>query len=165
MIIDDLRLVMGSANINDRSMLGNHDSELAICIEGPADRQIDSSFGIVPINQKINEFRRAIFGEHFGVDIPYPISNSNWQTMWTVVSTNSQIFDKVFSSYPSDQYASWKTLRARNKKYSKEDFARLSPYIRGHAVRYPSHFLKDESLLDQRSSEFNTLLLPIYALY
>ena len=32
-IIDDKTVLIGSANINDRSMLGNRDSELAIIID------------------------------------------------------------------------------------------------------------------------------------
>ena len=32
MIVDDKRTIIGSANINDRSLLGNRDSEIAICI-------------------------------------------------------------------------------------------------------------------------------------
>jgi phospholipase D1/2 len=30
MIVDDLSVIIGSANINDRSMMGNRDSELAV---------------------------------------------------------------------------------------------------------------------------------------
>ncbi len=30
MIVDDLYVIMGSANINDRSMMGSRDSEIAV---------------------------------------------------------------------------------------------------------------------------------------
>ena len=33
MIVDDNFAIMGSANINDRSMIGNRDSEIAILTE------------------------------------------------------------------------------------------------------------------------------------
>ncbi|KAJ1956772.1 hypothetical protein IWQ62_005230 [Dispira parvispora] len=33
MIVDDRKVIMGSANINDRSMQGDHDSEIAILVE------------------------------------------------------------------------------------------------------------------------------------
>ncbi len=33
MIVDDMVTIIGSANINDRSMLGNRDSELAIIVQ------------------------------------------------------------------------------------------------------------------------------------
>ena len=34
MIIDDNKVIIGSANINDRSLLGDRDSEIAIIVEG-----------------------------------------------------------------------------------------------------------------------------------
>lgn len=33
MIVDDRRVIIGSANLNDRSQNGDHDSEIAIVIE------------------------------------------------------------------------------------------------------------------------------------
>lgn len=33
MIVDDRRIICGSANLNDRSQNGDHDSEIAILIE------------------------------------------------------------------------------------------------------------------------------------
>lgn len=33
MIVDDKKLIIGSANINDRSLNGERDSEIGICIE------------------------------------------------------------------------------------------------------------------------------------
>lgn len=33
MIVDDRRVVVGSANLNDRSQNGDHDSEIAVVIE------------------------------------------------------------------------------------------------------------------------------------
>lgn len=33
MIVDDRRIICGSANLNDRSQVGDHDSEIAILIE------------------------------------------------------------------------------------------------------------------------------------
>ena len=35
MIVDDQKMIIGSANINDRSLLGDRDSELAMLIEDP----------------------------------------------------------------------------------------------------------------------------------
>ena len=33
MIVDDRKVILGSANINDRSLLGKRDSEIAIVVE------------------------------------------------------------------------------------------------------------------------------------
>ncbi|RYH23734.1 hypothetical protein EON65_17430 [archaeon] len=46
MIVDDRVIIVGSANINDRSMLGNRDSEIAVRIEDTLHMQ--SSFNGVP---------------------------------------------------------------------------------------------------------------------
>lgn len=56
MIVDDKRCIIGSANINDRSLLGTRDSELACVIEE---------------NQgNILDLRSRIFNEHFGLSFP-----------------------------------------------------------------------------------------------
>ena len=41
MIIDDRIALIGSANINDRSLLGSRDSELAVVIEDEAVLEIE----------------------------------------------------------------------------------------------------------------------------
>lgn len=33
MIVDDVKVILGSANINDRSLLGDRDSEIGIIVE------------------------------------------------------------------------------------------------------------------------------------
>lgn len=43
MIVDDKKVILGSANINDRSMNGNRDSELAVLITQPPD--VNGFFG------------------------------------------------------------------------------------------------------------------------
>jgi len=43
MIVDDRKLIIGSANINDRSMLGTRDSEIAIIVED--DDIVESKMG------------------------------------------------------------------------------------------------------------------------
>lgn len=43
MIVDDKRLIIGSANINDRSLNGDRDSEIAIYIEDGS--VVDTPFG------------------------------------------------------------------------------------------------------------------------
>ena len=64
MIVDDRTVICGSANLNDRSQLGSHNSEIAICIEDQA--EIDSYMGGQP--WKANKFaaslRRQIFRKH-----------------------------------------------------------------------------------------------------
>ncbi len=43
MVVDDRKLIIGSANINDRSMLGYRDSELAVIAEDTEEVIVNSS--------------------------------------------------------------------------------------------------------------------------
>ena len=63
MIVDDKRCIIGSANINDRSLLGERDSELAIVVEENNGNIQNSS----PYFGDIFKFRCRIFNEHFGL--------------------------------------------------------------------------------------------------
>ncbi|KAI9022223.1 hypothetical protein CLU79DRAFT_719197 [Phycomyces nitens] len=69
MIVDDRTVIMGSANINERSLLGSRDSEIAACIKD--DELIDSRIGDTPI--KVGRFaqtlRLRLMSEHVGIDV------------------------------------------------------------------------------------------------
>ena len=70
LIADDRIVICGSANLNDRSQLGSHDSEIAICIEDQ--EEIDSYMAGQP--WKATKFaaslRRQIFRKHLGLIPP-----------------------------------------------------------------------------------------------
>lgn len=67
MIVDDQSVICGSANINDRSMKGTRDSEIAVVIEdhnkvnsllaGSAKKAGNFAIGL----------RKALYKEHFGI--------------------------------------------------------------------------------------------------
>ena len=63
MIADDKRCLIGSANINERSLLGKRDSELAIVIEEDNGQIQDPN----PRRKDIFQLRCRIFNEHFGL--------------------------------------------------------------------------------------------------
>lgn len=65
MIIDDRKVILGSANINDRSMSGGRDSELAVLIEPPMDINGKmNGYDFLKSNQ-IMKFRQNCFGSIF----------------------------------------------------------------------------------------------------
>ena len=61
MIVDDKRTLIGSANINDRSMLGKRDSELAIVVDDT--NFVSGSFGgkKVKVGRFCHSLRTALF--------------------------------------------------------------------------------------------------------
>ncbi|KAH9830329.1 phospholipase D/nuclease [Rhodofomes roseus] len=70
MIVDDRRVVMGSPNINDRSMKGNGDSEIALVIED--EDMIETTMDGKPYMAArfAATFRRKLYREHLGLMPP-----------------------------------------------------------------------------------------------
>lgn len=66
-IADDRKVICGSANLNDRSQLGSHDSEIAILVEDQD--EIDSSMAGKPwrASKFAASLRRQIFRKHLGL--------------------------------------------------------------------------------------------------
>lgn len=80
LIADDRLVICGSANLNDRSQLGTHDSEIAVVIEnGP---QVSSTLNGKPyrVSKFASSLRREVFRKHLGLlphqDPEQP--NVNW---------------------------------------------------------------------------------------
>ncbi|KAJ1970183.1 hypothetical protein H4R35_005962 [Dimargaris xerosporica] len=67
MIVDDRVVIMGSANINDRSMLGDHDSEIAIIVEDQ--EMVDSTMDDQPyqVAKFAHSLRTYLCREHLGL--------------------------------------------------------------------------------------------------
>lgn len=67
LIADDRRVICGSANLNDRSQLGTHDSEIAVLIEDPT--PIDSVMNGQPYQASkfATSLRRQLFRKHLGL--------------------------------------------------------------------------------------------------
>jgi hypothetical protein len=69
MIVDDRVVIMGSANINERSQLGVRDSEIAACIED--DTLISSTLNgkKVKVSKFAHTLRMRLMSEHIGLDV------------------------------------------------------------------------------------------------
>lgn len=138
LISDDRVVICGSANLNDRSQLGDHDSEIAICIEDP--REIDSYMAGRP--WRATEFaaslRRQLFRKHLGLlppqDVTRPDKNfeplgvsndydwgsredeavidplsSDFEFLWNgTARTNTEAFERIFHPVPTDKVRNWK---------------------------------------------------------
>ncbi|KAM6499803.1 phospholipase D/nuclease [Amanita muscaria] len=70
MIVDDRKVIMGSANLNDRSQKGDGDSEIALVVEDTA--QIPSTMDGRPfaVSAFATTLRRFLFREHLGLIQP-----------------------------------------------------------------------------------------------
>jgi len=65
-IIDDEFLIVGSANLNDRSMSGARDTEIAAAVHQPAHSRVRLVPG-TPARGEVHAFRLSLWAEHAGV--------------------------------------------------------------------------------------------------
>uniref|UniRef100_A0A7N1A2T8 Phospholipase n=1 Tax=Kalanchoe fedtschenkoi TaxID=63787 RepID=A0A7N1A2T8_KALFE len=118
MIVDDTSVLIGSANINDRSLLGSRDSEIGVLIE---DKEfVGSSMGG---NQwQAGKFslslRLSLWSEHLGLrageiaQIKDPVSDSTYKNIWMATAkTNTTIYQDVFACIPNDLIHSRAAIR------------------------------------------------------
>ena len=137
LIADDRIAIVGSANLNDRSQLGYHDSEIAIIVEDPT--LIDSSMNGSPYRASkfAATLRRQLFRKHLGllkaqnmerpdqnfqpVGVPNvydfgspedlavsdPLADT-FLALWNSrAHSNTQVFRKVFHPVPDDSVLTW----------------------------------------------------------
>ncbi|KAI5106951.1 phospholipase D1 isoform X1, partial [Silurus meridionalis] len=165
MIVDDRTVIIGSANINDRSMLGKRDSEMAVVVE---DTEIQDSLmdgenyqaGKFALSLRMECFRvvLGLLGD-YSMDISDPISDRFYKEVWMATAAkNASVYDKVFRCLPTDAVLNYKIL----KEYtSRPCMATEDPVLactelrkaRGFLVQFPFYFLSEENLFPSLNSK------------
>ena len=159
LIVDDTKVVLGSANLNDRSMLGNRDSEVDVLIE---EQREDFFLMNGDPEYKAAKFalglRKKLMAEYLGIDIDNsilddPVSDDLFKFMKRRAKKNTELYHEIFGCYPDDKYTSFELLKnARKEKREESKEVLLQKYntyknsIVGYIVEYPLNFLKDENL-------------------
>ena len=103
MIVDDDTVICGSANINDRSMLGSRDSEIAVMVEDTQKFTVKFAGQDHEAGRFASSLRRTLFREHLGiaeldmsVDMRDPVCDEFYKKMWFERATiNTSIYYKV----------------------------------------------------------------------
>jgi phospholipase D1/2 len=148
MIVDDDIAIMGSANINDRSMAGDHDSEIACCIKDKS--TVESKLNGNHFNKGLFAFtlRKEIFkeilGNNFG-DLDDPLDKSFLNNLKSRAKKNTETYRKVFKCYPDDTFDSFDELNKKGNKIDPSEFSSLNE-ISGFIVEFPMKFLEKENL-------------------
>jgi phospholipase D1/2 len=125
MIVDDRFALIGSANINDRSLLGNRDSEIAVLI---ADLQNDvedigSTHGPQLTRKFARDLRMGIWNKLFGNTgaggkgarpaaglqdaIKRPVAQVSWERIRDLATLNTQKYDAAFPFIPANNRRIW----------------------------------------------------------
>lgn len=141
MIADDRVVICGSANLNDRSQLGDHDSEIAVIIEDFTPVQSSMNGQPWTASRFATSLRRELFRKHLGLlpaqdyqrpdanfepvgipnqfDLDCPESkivadplSDTLQSLWNSrAHTNADVFRKVFHAVPDDTVRNWATYK------------------------------------------------------
>ncbi|KAH8413621.1 hypothetical protein KR222_002150, partial [Zaprionus bogoriensis] len=170
LIADDRVVICGSANINDRSIIGKRDSEIAAII-------MDEEFEDGRMNGKqhpsgifAGRLRKFLFKEHLGlldadssirsdISVSDPVCDQFWHNTWRCISTrNTEIYDEVFKCIPTDFVKTFASLRKYQEEppLSKSDpelAAKRATEIQGHLVNLPLEFLNKEVLTPPGTSK------------
>ncbi|XP_038150447.1 phospholipase D2 [Cyprinodon tularosa] len=159
LIADDRRYIIGSANINDRSMLGSRDSELAVFVEDQ--ERVPSIMGgqeyeAGPLALALRkECFRVVVGATSdpSINIDDPISDDFFFVTWNETARrNTAIYEKVFKCLPCNSVHNMNLLRnyCCQEPLCDADPARAAEElkaIRGLLVHFPLKFLCEENLL------------------
>ncbi|KAL4487944.1 hypothetical protein ABPG72_022804 [Tetrahymena utriculariae] len=149
MIVDDKFVIIGSANINDRSMCGTRDSEIAMIVEDTKKVSCRLNGKYVMLNQFAHTFRMSLYQEHFGLTEQQAEDPLNSQLLSLIserAKKNTEIYREVFRCYPDDQVTYLNQLEPWQKERKQENYFQLKDEIKGHAVELPLDFLKNENL-------------------
>ncbi|KAJ5083562.1 hypothetical protein N7456_012989 [Penicillium angulare] len=141
MVADDRIVICGSANLNDRSQLGDHDSEIAVIIEDFTPVQSTMNGKPWTASRFASSLRRELMRKHLGllppqdyqrpdasfepVGVPIqfdfdcpeskivadPLSDA-MQSLWNSrARNNTEVFRKVFHAVPDDNIRNWATYK------------------------------------------------------
>lgn len=144
MIVDDLYALLGSANINERSLLGDRDSEIAVLVMDEAKRaDINGAGSNQPVRIFAHELRKAVWKKLFGITggvrpanelaqaVEMPGMPDSWKLIQRRAAANAALYEAAFPWVPrsEDQFAptpkkgasilpTWKTKMLDSKEES-----------------------------------------------
>ena len=158
MIIDDEKVLIGSANINDRSMKGSRDSEFALIIE--EQNKIDSIMDgkEYKASNYAKSLRKQLMAEHLGKDVndkilDDPLKEDLWKEIRSQAKVNAAIYSEIFDCFPDNKFKTFADLKNRKIIKTEEDKEELKKKYKqsvfgiiGHIVEYPIKFLENEEL-------------------
>lgn len=90
MLVDDDTAVIGSANINDRSMRGSRDSEIAVVIEDANKADIYVAGQECRVSESVHRLRCACFEQIFGLK-ESQVADPLKEGLWDLIERNAVV--------------------------------------------------------------------------
>jgi phospholipase D1/2 len=119
MIVDDLYALLGSANINERSLLGDRDSEIAVLVMDEAKRaDINGAGSNQPVRIFAHELRKAVWKKLFGITggvrpatelaqaVEMPGMPDSWKLIQRRAAANAALYEAAFPWVPRSEVKS-----------------------------------------------------------
>lgn len=112
-IVDDRYVLVGSANINDRSLLGDRDSELAVLISDTEHgyTDLDGSGTTVPYRNFARKLRQKAWRKWLGSAagecaeaLDKPALKASWEKIQALARENAIIYESVFNFIPRNDF-------------------------------------------------------------
>ena len=191
LIVDDKSALIGSANLNDRSMLGSRDTELACVITDK--KQVPGKMTVIKKNENagnilgmlnfekveqrdmdLPEFaytlRKKIWQINFGQtedEVEDALSDKMWREIDRITKSNMEIYRELWGVVPDNKVQNINQMKTLKKEADKR--RELNPnlyfekrnHIRGIAVPYQFKFLKD-TLGEKQDIDQRFIIAPEY---
>ncbi|XP_045492782.1 phospholipase D2 isoform X2 [Colias croceus] len=170
LIADDRYIICGSANINDRSMVGKRDSEIAVILQDETFEDGIMNGKPFPVGKVAGGLRKRLFREHLGlmdedpnrvgVNLDDPCAEQFYIDVWKGTSKrNTDVYEEVFHTIPTDSVHTFAELKKYQEENS-ETLWRKDPalanrkidLIQGLVVDLPLNFLCNETLTPRNTS-------------
>ena len=158
MIVDDRKVIIGSANINDRSMLGERDSEFCVLIREKKLLNSKMDGKDFKAANFAHSFRVNLLAEHVGLDpkdpvLVDPLNDEFLKILQNRAEKNTLTYRELWGCYPDDQYTHFRDIKPKKTFGNNEDLRKFKELyeskkgnIEGHVVQFPLHFLENEKL-------------------
>lgn len=158
LLVDDTIAIIGSANVNDRSLLGDRDSEFGIVFDGGEQTAGLVAGKRVTVSTFVQSLRLKLWQEHLGLadaeldqiaDAASPEAYELWRSR---AATNLATYVRVFgNAIPHNalrllnqvDMARWCQLPG----ISPADAREILSKVRGHVIEFPLDFLKDQDMM------------------
>lgn len=154
-IVDDRVLIIGSANVNDRSMLGSRDTEMALRMEDSNLLQVSMGGVSFNVGRLPHETRVKLMRQHLAdpnADIVDILNKTTYMEQWRDVSAkNSAIYDEIdgnISPYRTHTLAQFEAAMLQYTPKSALDPMTMHSLeeIKGFIVDYPTDLLGMEDI-------------------
>eukprot|EP01006_Ploeotia_vitrea_P041012 TRINITY_DN66477_c8_g2_i2.p1 TRINITY_DN66477_c8_g2~~TRINITY_DN66477_c8_g2_i2.p1 ORF type:complete len:830 (-),score=469.87 TRINITY_DN66477_c8_g2_i2:1199-3688(-) len=149
LIADDRVAIVSSAHINDRSLLGDRDSELGVVITDTQMVPSTMAGASYSAGKSVRQLRMRLWNSYLGRHktddrVEDPVHDDVYYGHWLATAiANANVYERVFPYVPSDPIHTREQLKFRARKPNNTDELKK---VHGILCVYPTEFFSAEKL-------------------